>query len=137
QFLREHPTLYLARKEYHHFGRDLRPADYTGDHWDRAAYEALFADAAAGQRCGEASVWYLYSRTAAQEIRARNPEARVLILLRNPVNMMYSLYNMFIWVRDLTPNGVIERGTGRVLPFEEALDTQEARKAQLAREGDA
>src|SRR5690606_20377066 len=90
----------------------------------------------AGQRCGESSVWYLRSRTAAAEIRARNPEARVLIMLRNPVDAMYSLYNMFIWVRDLTPNGVIDRDTGRVLSFEEALDTQEAREAQLAREGD-
>src|SRR5690606_18761876 len=137
RLLREHPALFLTRKEYHHFGRDLRPPTYAGDHWDRAAYEARFAGATARQPCRESSVWYLYSRTAAQEIRERNPETRILILLRNPVDVMYSLYNMFIWVRDLTPNGVIDRVTGRVLSFEEALDMQEERKAQLAREGDA
>jgi hypothetical protein len=43
---------------------------------------------------------------------------------------------MFVWVRDLTPNGVIDAETGRLLSFEEALDSQEARKAQLARDGD-
>ena len=136
-FLKEHPDLYLARKEFHHFGTDLRPEGYAGKHHDAAHYEGLFDGAAPGQRRGESSVWYLSSQMAAEEIHARNPEARIVILLRNPVDMMYSLYNMFIWVRDLTPNGVIDRETGRVLSFEEALDTQEERKAQLAREGDA
>lgn len=135
-FLKEHPGLHLPRKEFHHFGRDLRPEGYTGHHWDRARYEGLFEEAEAGQLCGDSSVWYLSSRTAAQEIHERNPEARILILLRNPVDMMYSLYNMFIWVRDLTPNGVIDRESGRVLSFEEALDTQETRKAELERDGD-
>src|SRR5690606_17457303 len=79
-FLKQHPDLHVPRKEYHHFGRDLRPPDYEGDRWDRARYEALFDGAEAGQRCGESSVWYLRSRTAAAEIRARNPEARVLIM---------------------------------------------------------
>jgi hypothetical protein len=135
-FLAEHPALCVPKKEYHHFGRDLRPPDYGGERWDRARYEALFANARPGQLSGESSVWYLYSETAAREIHARNPACRIVIMLRNPVDAMYSLHNMFVWVRDLTPNGVIERETGRVLSFEEALDTQEARKAQLARDGD-
>lgn len=136
RFLLEHPALYLGKKEYHHFGRDLRPPDYTGERWDRAAYEALFAGARPDQQCGESSVWYLSSHTAAREIYARNPATRIIIMLRNPVDAMYSLYNMFLWLRDLTPNGVIDQATGRLLSFEEALDTQESRKAQLERDGD-
>ena len=135
-FLDQHPHLHLPKKEFHHFGKDLRPADYVGDHWDREVYEALFDEAEDGQLCGESSVWYLFSKTAAQEIHARNPEAKIILMLRNPADMMYSLYNMSVWVRDLTPNGVIERGTDRVLAFEEALDTEDARKAQLEAEGD-
>ena len=140
-FLAEHPALFLAKKELHHFGRDLRPADYAPadpatNRLDRSIYEARFDRAAEGQRRGEASVWYLSSHTAPREIYERNPAARIIIMLRNPVDQMYSLYNMFLWLRDLTPNGVIEQGTGRVLSFEEALQTQEARKAELARDGD-
>lgn len=135
-FLAEHPELYVAKKEFHHFGRDLRPDNYTGERWDVKAYESLFDEAEEGQLTGEASVWYLFSETAALEIYARNPDAKIIIMLRNPVEMMYSLYNMFIWLRDWTPNGVVERETDRVLSFEEGLDTQEARQEQLHAEGD-
>ena len=135
-FLAQHPQLHLPKKEFHHFGHDLRPANYAGDHWDRDVYEALFDGVQPGQLCGESSVWYLYSTQAAREIHERNPEAKVIIMLRSPADMMYSLYNMFIWVRDWTPNGVIERGTDRVMSFEEGLDTQEARKQQLGADGD-
>ncbi|MFQ5571829.1 MAG: hypothetical protein ACE5G0_19290, partial [Rhodothermales bacterium] len=47
------------------------------------------------------------------------------------VEMMYSLYSLFLWVRDLTPNGVIDARTKRVLSFEEALRTQEERQKQF------
>ena len=129
KYLQVHPEVYLPKKEFHHFGHDLRPAAYTGHKWDRAAYLALFEGATAEKRLGEASVWYLYSKQAAREIKAFNPEADIIILLRDPVEMMYSLYGLFLWVHDLTPNGVIEAESGRVLSFEEALRTQEQRKA--------
>ncbi len=128
KYLQAHPQLYLPKKEFHHFGQDLRPAAYTGHKWDRAAYMALFEGATTEKRLGEASVWYLYSKEAAREIKAFNPEADIIIMLRNPVEMMYSLYNLFLWVRDLTPNGVIDAESGRVLSFDEALQTQEQRK---------
>lgn len=128
-YLQEHPQLHLPKKEFHHFGRDLRPAAYVGRKWDRSAYLALFDGAEAGQRVGEASVWYLYSQDAAREIKAFAPEADIIIMLRNPVEMMYSLYGLFCWVRDLTPNGVIDAETKRVLSFDEALGNQDDRKA--------
>ena len=128
RYLQEHPEIYLPKKEFHHFGRDLRPATFTGRQWDRTVYLALFEGATTEKRIGEASIWYLYSREAACEIKRFAPEADIIITLRNPVEMMYSLYSEFIWLRDLMPNGVIDAETGRVLSFEDALRTQDARK---------
>jgi hypothetical protein len=41
---------------------------------------------------GEASPFYLYSSVAPRAIRAHSPDARVIVTLRNPVDMMYSMY---------------------------------------------
>lgn len=59
---------------------------------DRAAYERLF-DGVAGQRAvGEASHWYLYHPGAPARMRQIVPEARLLAVLRNPVDRAYSTY---------------------------------------------
>jgi hypothetical protein len=131
RYLQEHPDIYLPKKEFHHFGSDLRPAGFAGYQGDRAAYLKLFDGATTEKRIGEASVWYLYSQNAACEIKTFAPEADIIIALRNPVEMIYSLYSFFIWARDFTPNGVIDAETRRVLSFEEALRTQDARKEAL------
>lgn len=90
-YLAGHPDLYLARKEMHFFGADLR----FGPQFFRrglADYLAEF-DAWHGQRrAGEASVWYLFSTRAAAEIKAFAPNARIILMLREPVEMLHSLY---------------------------------------------
>lgn len=121
----------MAQKERHFFGRDLRPERYDGPHTRLDWYLSFFEGCTTEKRVGEASVWYLASQTAAQEIKAFAPDADIIIMLRNPVEMMYSLYNMFRWVNDLTPGGVIDARTEKPLTFEEALATQEARKQQF------
>ena len=42
----------------------------------------------------DASTAYLYSQTAAANVHAYNPEAKVIAVLRNPVPRAYSHYNM-------------------------------------------
>ncbi len=128
-YLSSHPDVYMAKKERHFFGKDLRPAGYAGPHNDLDWYLDFFKGWSGERRVGEVSVWYLYSRTAAQEIKAFNPEADIVVMLRNPVDMIHSLYNMFVWVKDLTPGGVIDAETKQALTLEEALETQERRKA--------
>jgi hypothetical protein len=84
----------MARKEMHFFGSDLRFAP----HFYRRAEREYLSEFAAGdgqRRVGEASVWYLFSETAAAEIKAFNPAARILVLLREPVEMMNSLFYAF------------------------------------------
>ncbi|MEL6444356.1 MAG: sulfotransferase domain-containing protein [Bacteroidota bacterium] len=134
EYLGEHPELHLPFKEPHHFGSDLRPEFYRGGRRDLNWYYDKLKGAAPGQLTGEASVWYLYSKKAAEEIYAHNPDAKIIIMLREPASMMYSLYNMFMWVRDLVPNGVLyETNVGAVKPltFEEALANQDERKAEF------
>ena len=89
-----HPEIYLARKEMHFFGSDLRfgPQFFRRD---LPAYLAEFDGWKGQRRVGEASVWYLFSRQAASEIKAFNPEARIIIMLREPAEMLYSLYYYF------------------------------------------
>jgi hypothetical protein len=117
QYLGEHPDIFMAQKEMHFFGGDLSfgPQFYRRN---RAAYLAEFGGWNSQACAGEASVWYLFSRQAAAEIKAFNPEARLIILLREPVSMLYSLYHQF-------------RGDGNEnLPtFEEALAAEADREA--------
>jgi GT2 family glycosyltransferase len=94
EYLAAHPDIFMARKDMHHFGADLRfgPQFFRRD---LAAYLAEF-DAWNGQRrVGEGSVWYLFSTQAAAEIKAFSPDARIIVMLREPVEMLYSLYYHF------------------------------------------
>jgi hypothetical protein len=89
EYLSRHPEVFVSDvKEIHFFGSDLlrkSPAPQLDE------YLALFAGHAA-KRHGDSSALYLYSAVAAREIQAFNPDARILILLRDPVDMIYSYY---------------------------------------------
>lgn len=62
-----------------------------GEHvWRRADYEALFDPAPPGALRGEATPFYLYDRDAQRRIRHLVPRARVILLLRDPVNRAHS-----------------------------------------------
>jgi hypothetical protein len=57
-------------------------------------YKKLFSNAAPSQKCGEASVSYLYSLKAAENIYQYNPQAKIIIILRNPAERAWSHFNM-------------------------------------------
>jgi hypothetical protein len=94
-YLRQHPQVFMPfHKEPLFFGDDLTRRygrmtleDYLG----------LFRDARPGQRIGEASAWYLYSRCAAKEIHAFAPEARIIVMLRNPVDVMHAQHSQLLF----------------------------------------
>lgn len=93
-YLNEHPQIFLSDpKEPHAFGTDL-DSNGTGRFEvfrNPKRYASLFAGATA-PRVGEASAYYIFSKSAASDIKAYNPEAKIMIMLRNPVDMVYSLY---------------------------------------------
>lgn len=102
QYLESHPEIYLSPvKEPYFFGSDLKYINLKRPTKDE--YLALFEDATDEKIIGEASITYLVSTEAAQEIKSFNPEARVLIMLRNPVDMIYSMHSqaLFVQVEDV------------------------------------
>jgi hypothetical protein len=95
EYLRQHPRIFMPfHKEPMFFGADLgvRYQRMTQDE-----YLALFRDADPGQLAGEASPWYLYSTSAAREIHDFNPEARIIVMLRNPVDVMYAQHSQLLF----------------------------------------
>jgi hypothetical protein len=95
-----HPQLYLPSvKEPKFFLSDGRPPrhggpgdvqTYQGHVWRRADYEALFDAAPADALRGEATPFYLYDRDAHQRIRRLVPDAKFILVLRDPVDRAYS-----------------------------------------------
>jgi hypothetical protein len=93
-YLAAHPGIFMSPvKEPYHFCGDLRLG--LPRIADRDDYLALFASARAEQLAGEASVWYLYSTKAARSIREFNPAAKIVAILRSPVDMLFSLYGHY------------------------------------------
>ncbi|MEM1207839.1 MAG: sulfotransferase [Planctomycetota bacterium] len=91
-YLAQHPEIYMSPlKEMHFFGQPeigIVPATR-----DESTYRGVFAAAQPKQQCGESSVRYLYSRKAASQIRHANPDAKIIVMLRDPVGFMVSMHN--------------------------------------------
>lgn len=114
-YLRQHPGVYMPfHKEPLFFGDDLTR---RYGRMSRDDYLALFRDARPGQAIGEASAWYLYSTSAAREIAAFSPEARIIAMVRNPVDVMYAEHSQLLFnvEEDITD-------------FAEALEAEPARR---------
>ena len=121
-YLRDHPGIFLPeRKELRYFGSDLEIRDRRA--LTETEYLAHFDAARADQLVGTAYVWYLYSATAAREIRAFAPDARIVAMLRNPVDMLHALHgeNLFNGNEDIGDFGAalsaeVDRVAGRRIP---------------------
>jgi hypothetical protein len=100
QALRRHTEIYMpACKEPWFFAPELRvrtPPRPEGTPETLEQYLALFADARPGQRVGEATAHYLWSREAAAAIAAAAPAARVIAILREPASFLHSLHLQFL-----------------------------------------
>ncbi len=90
EYLSRQPSVYMPRnKEPKFFCTDLRT---TGGVYAEDEYRALFAAAPAQCVTGEASSLYLYSRVAIERLMAHNPAARIIVMLRYPVDAAHSLH---------------------------------------------
>jgi Sulfotransferase domain len=90
QYLSQHPAIFMpAMKEPKYFCTDLKT---VGSVRSREDYMALFAPAPGECLTGEASCWYLYSKIAIERIMAHNPGAKIIVMLRYPVDAAHSLY---------------------------------------------
>jgi len=99
-YLGEHPEVFVSPiKETNFFVADGRRSE---DHpvQSVAEYEALFEGVTSEHAIGEASPAYLDSPTAAARIAELLPNARLIAILRNPVDRAWSDYLMRIRERD-------------------------------------
>jgi len=122
-YLRQHPEVYLSPiKEPHFFSTDIEVNLFNrefaqnklqdiekyvnGDmakeyhaafvrNWDQ--YRKLYKNVSGQKAIGELSTSYLYSTTAAQEIKSRLGAIKIIICLRNPIERAFSHYRMNLW----------------------------------------
>jgi hypothetical protein len=126
QYLRQHPEVYLPRwKELRFFAYDGQPplyngpGDKTANQWTTTtleAYCAYFAAVTNEKAIGEVSPVYLYSERAPERIQHYIPKAKLIAILRDPIDRAYSHFLHF--VRD---------GREPVLNFVQALAKEDQR----------
>jgi hypothetical protein len=113
--LAAHPSLFMSVvKEPKFFLTDGPPPTRGGgpgdvqtyrEHiWRRADYEALFRAAPPGALRGESTPFYLYSTAAQERIRALIPDAKLIVILRDPVERAHSNWT-HLWSAGLEPVG--------------------------------
>jgi hypothetical protein len=93
-FLNQHPDIFMAQKELHFFGSDL---NINQPKLTEQQYLDFFKEGQQKKIIGESSVWYLFSREAVKEIKAFSPDSKIIIMLRNPVEMMQALHKQNIY----------------------------------------
>lgn len=115
-YLKEHPEIFMsAIKEPEFFAADILGDLREIRRWDD--YLKCFVPSSIEKRIGEATVWYLGSMSAAKEIKAFSPAAQIIIMLRNPVDVMYALHSTRLF-----------GGREHLASFEAALEAEERGK---------
>lgn len=114
RYLVQHPSIFIPRNKELHYFADLS-VSRGGSYRTLDAYLRLFERCPDEVRAGDASTSYLPSPSAAARIREVRPDARILAVLRNPVDRAYSHY----WHQRV---GFREEAT-----FEQALEEEPAR----------
>src|SRR4029079_8983701 len=74
--------------------------------WQRERYLALFDDAPGDVPRGESTAFYLYHRDARRRIAVDTPDAKLIAVLRDPVDRAYSNW-MHLWMDGLEPRSSI------------------------------
>ncbi len=126
RYLSHHPEIFITqRKETHFFATADFPPEFTGPGdgrlnelliRDEDEYAQLFTNARDAKAIGESSAFYLCYPHAAERIARAVPDAKIIIILREPVDRVYSSY-MFV-----------TRDSRETLGFAEGLSLEEERK---------
>lgn len=129
-YLNQHPEVFMSPvKEPHFFAFEGQTINFRGPRdqeimqqmcvTERGAYEALFRGVKDEKAVGEASAMYLYYPESAERIKKYNPDMKLIVILRNPVDRAYSSYMHL--VRD---------GREYISDFESALREEPRRIAE-------
>jgi len=119
-YLKTHPEIFMpVVKETHFFAQDV---PYTVKIFQKIEeYEKLFKKSSPYKMRGEASTSYLISKEACENIKKYNSESKIIIMLRDPREIVYSLYYEML---------ALGRFKGS---FEEFLDDKEYNFTEMVR----
>ena len=98
EYLRTHPNVFISSpKEPYYFSTDLSLGSWSSE----AEYLHKCFQGCEDQHwaVGEASAWYLFSSDAIPMILHFNPEAKFIVMVRNPVDMFHSLHSQMLYER--------------------------------------
>lgn len=112
-YLSQHPEIFMPDLKEPHFFSEWRPPTPAPDDLD--GYLSLFEGVPEGVRAGEASTSYLCSADAPARLKRFRPDAKIIMVLRDPVERAYSQY----WNHT--------RDSVEPLSFEEALEAEPGR----------
>ena len=103
-YLKQHPEIFVSPiKQTNFFALEGQKPDFRGPAaryindtsvTDRAQYESLFDGATTEKAIGEASPTYMTHPHACGRIKQHLPDAKLIALLRNPIDRAYSAYMM-------------------------------------------
>ena len=86
-YLQEHPEIYVYPKEIHFF--DDR--DGTYEH-GLEFYSGFFAESQGAKAIGECTPCYIYAEQPPERMYEAIPNAKLILIARNPVDRAYSNY---------------------------------------------
>ena len=100
RYLEQHPDIFLpVIKEPNYFAKDLGILTYPEIN-SIASYLELYQTAEDKAICGDASQFHLYSQVAPKAIYDFCPEAKIIIMLREPAAMVNSLHAQYLSTGD-------------------------------------
>ena len=89
-YLEQHPEIYMSPVKEPNFFSSQEQENAADAVTNIGTYQHLFRGGSGKKALGEASHSYLYEPRAAAEIRRYVPEAKLIAILRNPIDRAYS-----------------------------------------------
>jgi Sulfotransferase domain len=113
-YLEQHPDIYMSPVKEPNFFSSQEQENAADTVTNIGTYKHLFSGGSGKKAIGEASHSYLYEPGAAAEIRRYIPEAKLIAILRNPIDRAYSHFLH-----------MVRTGTEPLDDFEQALREEE------------
>ena len=98
EYLRTHPDVFISEpKEPNFFADDMPEMKFVDNYKD---YLNLFNKATTEKIVGDASIFYMFSEDAIKNIYQLYPDAKLLIMIRNPIEMVPSFHQQILFTLD-------------------------------------
>ncbi len=99
-YLADHKDICLSQvKEPHFFAHEFRHFRNVIRNLDE--YEDQFSHAKGTEKIYmEGSVYYLYGKKSIENVKKYNKDAKIIVMLRNPIDMAQSMHSQLIWTYD-------------------------------------